>query len=113
MVAAEAGGGHVADDVVDALGRESLAVVSRVSGLPARLASGGAFDYRLGGTRRIGGGWDRGVGGVAIKLLAEIADLGFQVGNPLERGLQESPVFIALGAQGHRGVGTGVHGRRG
>ena len=44
---------------------------------------------------------------------AEVADLGFQVGNPPERGLQESPVLIALGAHGHRGVGTGAHGRRG
>src|ERR687895_755312 len=100
MVAAEAGGWHVADDVVDALGREPLAVMPRVSGLSARLASGGAFDRRLGGPRRIGGGRDRGVGGVAIQLLAEIADLGFQVGNPLERGLQESPVLIARGAHG-------------
>ena len=112
MVAAQAGGGHVADDVVEALGREALAVVSRVSGLPARFAPGGAFDHRLGGTRRIGGRWDRGVGGVAIELLAEIADLGFQVSNPLERSLQESPVSIALGTLSHGGFGTGAHGRR-
>src|SRR3954447_24022636 len=97
MVATQAGGGRVADDLVDALGREALAVVSRVSGLRARLASGGAFDHRLGGTRRIGGRWDRGVGGVAIELLAEIADLGFQISDPLERSLQESPESIALG----------------
>src|SRR5512135_576795 len=113
MVAAQAGGGHVADDVVDALSREALAVVSRVSRLRARLPSGGAFDHRLGGTRRVGGRWDRGVGGVAMELLAEIADLGFQVSNPLERSLQESPVSIALGTRGHGGVGSGAHGRRG
>ena len=113
MVAAQAGGGHVADDVVDSLSREALAVVSRVSGLPARLTSGGAFDHRLGGPRRIGGRWDRGVGGVAREWLAEIADLGFQVSNPLERGLQESPVLIALGTKDHGGFGSGAHGRRG
>src|SRR5512135_1951092 len=110
MVAAQAGGGHVADDVVDTLSREALAVVSRVR---ARLPSGGAFDHRLGGTRRVGGRWDRGVGGVAMELLAEIADLGFQVSDPLERSLQESPVSIALGTRGRGGVGSGAHGRRG
>ena len=47
-----------------------------------------------------------------MELLAEIADLGFQVSNPLERSLQESPVSIALGTPGHGGVGSGAHGRR-
>ena len=50
MVAAQAGGGHGADDVVDPLGRETLTAMSWMSGLPARLASGGAFDHWLGCT---------------------------------------------------------------
>src|SRR5512142_603969 len=110
MVAAEAGGGHVADDMVDALGWESLAVVSRVCGLPGRVASGGAFGHRPGGTRRVGGGWDRGVGGVAVELLPQIADLGFQISDPLERRGQESTLCVALGTLDHRGFGTRAHG---
>lgn len=43
-----------------------------------------------------------------MELLAEIADLGFQVSNPLERGLQESPVLIAFGTQGYGGFGSKV-----
>src|SRR5436305_2533710 len=110
MVAAQAGGGQVTDDVIDALGRESLAMVSRVTGLSTRLASGGTFHHRLGGTRRIGGGWDRGVGRVAVALLPQIADFGFQVRDPLERGDQESALLVALGTLDHRRSGTRAHG---
>ena len=91
-VTTQAGGGHVADDVVEALGRESLAVslavMAGVSRLPSGLASGGAFDHGLGRTRGIGGGRGRGVGGVAGQLSAEVADFGFQFGNPMQRSLQ-------------------------
>ena len=65
-------------------GRESLAVMTGVSRLPAGLASGGAFNHGLGRTRGIGGGRGRGVGGVAGQLSAEVVDFGFQFGNPMQ-----------------------------
>jgi hypothetical protein len=111
-VTTQAGGGHVADDVVDALGRESLAVMTGVSRLPAGLSSGGAFDHGLGRTKGIGGGRGRGVGGVAGQLSAEVADFGFQFGNPLQRSLQESTQMDALRTRCPRRRSDITHGLR-
>jgi hypothetical protein len=111
-VTTQTGGGNVADDVVDTLGRESLAVRSWVSRLPSGLASGGALDHGLGLTRGIGGGWSREVGGVARQLPTQVVDFSFQFGDALQRRLQGSRPVDALRTRCHRRRSNNTRGPR-
>lgn len=111
-VAAQTGGRDVADDVIDSLGWESLAMMSWVSGLPAGLAPRRAFLHGLGRTGWIGGGRNRGVRGVPLQLPSQVANLGLQFGNPLQRSLQESTQLDALRTHHHWRRGAIAHGLR-
>ena len=74
--------GHIGHDLVDPLGRETMAMMSRMSGLTAWFASARGLAHRLGGTQRIGRRGDRGVGRVLIEPFLEVPDEGFEFGDP-------------------------------
>ena len=76
--------GTYGHDLVDPLGREAMAMMSRMSLLTTRLTSARGLDHRLGGTQGIGRRGDRGVGRVLIKPFLEVPDEGFKLGDPLE-----------------------------
>jgi hypothetical protein len=88
-LAAGTGRGHVGHDVVNAVLRQAVPVVSPMPGLAAGFAARGGLGHRLGSVGGIGRGGDRGVGGVALELGLEVADLSFQDSDPLESGFQE------------------------
>ena len=69
-------GGGQHDDVIDAVGRQALAAMAGVSGLPTGGTTRTLLDDRGLGTRRVGRGRDGGVGGV-------LAQPGFQILDPL------------------------------
>ena len=48
--------GHIGHDLVDPLGREAMAMMSRMSGLTAGLAPARGLAHRLGGTQLAEGG---------------------------------------------------------
>ena len=75
-VAPLAVGGDQRDDVIDAVGRQALAAMAGVSGLPAGGTTRTLLDDRGLGAGRVGRGRDGGVGGV-------LAQPGFQILDPL------------------------------
>ena len=97
-VAGGASLGDIIDDGVDPLRRESATEMARVAGLPAPLAPGAGLDDRLGGTRGIGGGRDRGIGGILIEAEPQLMDDGLQLGDPLQRDVELATQSLALGA---------------
>jgi len=74
-----------------------------MTGLSAPLAAGPGLDDRLGGARGIGRGRDRGVGGIPIEPEAEFVDVGFQLGDPPQRGVELATQSRTLRASGRRG----------
>ena len=95
--------GDVIDDGVDPLRGQSAAERSRVAGLSAPPAPGPGLDDRLGGTRGIGRGRDRGIGGVPIEPEPEFVDDRLRLGDPLQRGVELPAQSLTLGASGCRG----------
>jgi hypothetical protein len=75
-LAVAAGRGYIRYDMLDPLGREAMAMMSGMPSLPARFASAGCLDHRLGCPKRIGRRRCRGVGGIATQLRAEFVDIG-------------------------------------
>src|SRR5512135_2615060 len=61
-----------------------MAMMSRMSGLPAWLPPARRPAHRLGGTQRIGRRGNRGVGRVLIEPFLEVSDKGFELDDPLE-----------------------------
>ena len=74
-VAVLAVGGDQGDRVLDTFGRQAEALVAVVAGLATGLAAGVFLDDRGRGLRRVGGGRDRGVGGVGPHPLLQVLDL--------------------------------------
>ena len=101
--------GHIGHDDLDPLGREPMAMMSGMSWLPARLASAGRLDHRLGGPRRIGRRGRGGVGGVAIELAAEFVDFGLQTRDQEPSLVQRGPESAAFRTGGRRARGKIGH----
>ena len=60
-----------------------MAMMSWMSSLPARFASTGILNHRLGGIERIGRRGDRGIGRVSVEPFSQIADQCFELCDPL------------------------------
>src|SRR5512135_411615 len=97
----------------NAVRRESMTMISRMSGLPPGLPSGGVLEDRLGSPGRNGGGWDRRIGGVAIQLRLEVMNLFHEGGDPLECGSEERAESHAGGAARIGGWDRFAHGSQG
>ena len=108
-VAVDAGRGQVGHDLIDAVLRQALAAVAAMPRLPAGLAARGGLGHRLGGAGRVGRGRDRGVGGVAVQVCLESADLGFQGSDPLVLGVQQRTQSRTLGTARTRNWGRIAH----
>ena len=94
-VAGLAMAGDQGNDVLHARGRQTAALVPRVSGLAAALASRGFLDDGRRGSGWVGRGSQRGVGGVEPQALLQVTDLTFQA---LDTLLQRRDEGVTLDA---------------
>jgi hypothetical protein len=74
--------GHVGHDILDPLGREAMAMMSRMSLLTTGLARTRGLDHRLGSVQGIGRRGDRRVGRVPVEPFLEVTDEFFELGDP-------------------------------
>src|ERR1700722_9589115 len=89
------------DDVLDTFGRQARACVADMSRLATAFAARGFLGGRLGGVRRIGGGWNRGVRRIPPDLIPKLTELGLQRGHLLFQVRDASIAFPASATQGY------------
>src|ERR1035438_513356 len=83
--------------MLDTLGWQAKALMAFMPRLATAFAAGGFLGGWLGGVRRIGGGWNRGVGRIPPGAFPKLAVLGLRLGQLL---LQLGDAGIAFPASG-------------